>query len=377
MTADNSRVRSGYHPFWASAVPGGLFGLFFAGLYALLTWDAGMQIGFFVAIPLLSGGISGASGLLGGWLDGMLLRRGVASEPKRRVISFVIVAFVVFSLFLLFGQEMLPAGPVLPALAWGGIALGLGFGVVVSVADYRAYLVRTRMEALEKENRYLEEISRREAELADVSRSLILTEERSRMAQELHDSISQGLHGIGYGLQALRSRLQAGGTAEDVLQHLETTLRSTQAELRTVIDELQPSAVEEHGLGEACRLCGQWAQEYYPDTRVSLEIDYQGDLLPAQEAAAYRIVQEGLTNVGRHAGPCKAVIALKSCQNGTQLTIADDGRGIDASSAKGRGLRSMEARVRQTGGTHQLRSHAGQGTVIEAWWPHKGEDSDL
>ena len=266
--------------------------------------------------------------------------------------------------------------PILPVVAWGGPIIGILFGATVAIVDYRSWLVRSKMEALERENRYLAEIAKRDEELQEVSRSLILTEERSRMAQELHDSISQGLHGLGYGLQALESRIEQGAAVDDILRHLRQTLNSTQQELRTVIHELQPSAVEEHGLPKAFTLYGQWFQRHYSQHTLTMQVEYHGGLVPAQEAAAYRILQEALTNAGRHAGACAVQVQLIGGAEAVKLQIADDGCGLSdeakAGSKTGRGLRNMEDRVRQTGGRWQFASEAGHGTTITAVWPRQG-----
>lgn len=96
-------------------------------------------------------------------------------------------------------------------------------------------------------------------------------------------------------------------------------------------------------------------------------LDYNGTLLPDQEVALYRITQEALSNIQKHAGARKVEITLSSTPDETRLTIRDDGRGFEPNEKTGgNGLANMAARARQSGGRLAIMSRPGQGTTITA-----------
>ncbi|MCL6614305.1 MAG: hypothetical protein K6U03_06795, partial [Firmicutes bacterium] len=235
-----------------SVMLGGGFGLATVLTYSLLLSPTPLPFQWFVVIPLAAASISTLAGMTGILLD-WLLGPQLAEPGLRRLVIFVLVAFVVIGgagiLFISrFGRE------VKRQYFWGA-AVGSLLGAAVSYLDYRLGEMRRRMAALEKENRLLAEIAQKDRELQEAIRTLAIAEERNRMARELHDSISQGIHGIIYAIRSLYPHLPPDDRrAGEILAHLAKTAEATLDELRAMIMELKPSILNEHGLVEALRL---------------------------------------------------------------------------------------------------------------------------
>ena len=196
------------------------------------------------------------------------------------------------------------------------------------------------------------------------SRSRIVTgreEERRRLRRDLHDGVGPSLAAIVLKLNAVQSR--AGAERNALLAEAREEVRAAIAELRRLVDDLRPPAIDEVGLVGAIR---QRAAALSGD----LTIEVTGpDLMPplaaAVEVAAFRIASEAMTNVARHAGAtrCRVVIAV----NGSfELTVADNGHGTDRSSERGVGWTSMRERAAELGGSCTISSRPEGGVVVRA-----------
>lgn len=199
-------------------------------------------------------------------------------------------------------------------------------------------------------------------------------EERLRIRRDLHD-------GLGPTLAALN--LQAGGlqrliredpaTALEVAAELRQELREAVAETRRLVYGLRPPSLDELGLVGALHqiaedLKGTPGQGVrLPDIR--LEAPGLPVLPPALEVAAYRIVQEALSNAVKHAQATAVTVALWLEPGELGLLVKDDGRGIPQGYRAGIGLRSMRERAEELGGTFELKSEAGAGTWVRARLP--------
>ena len=244
-----------------------------------------------------------------------------------------------------------------------GAAAGITFGAIFALFNYRAETIRQRIQLLELENRHLADLASREELLREAARKLAVAEERNRMARELHDSISQGVHGIVYSLRSLRAVLADNPRGREILGHLEETAADTLKELRRLVMELTPSPLEDQDLEDALRLhCDLFARRQ--QLELELDLDYRGRLQPDQEVALYRITQEALTNVQKHAAADRVRVSLRDGAE-TILTIEDDGKGFVVETvAGGHGLHNMANRARQSGGVFEIRSRPGQGTTV-------------
>jgi signal transduction histidine kinase len=209
------------------------------------------------------------------------------------------------------------------------------------------------------------------ARLYERSRELTLAGERARIAHDLHDAVSQKLFSLRLTAKAaatLVDRDPARARAE--LTQVARLAAEAADELRTVVVELRPAALDEDGLVATLA-----SQVQVLDRAHSAGVVFDEDggvrtLPPAQEAAVLRIAQEALHNALRHAGARLVRVTLRGTESrGARLTVSDDGRGFDPDSVQraGRhlGLVSMRDRAQAVGGSLTLTSAPGRGTVIE------------
>ena len=352
--------------FLSNGTGGALFGVVFALLMLQFAPPPWHPVSFVVGLAVLLGMLSGMTGVMGTYLDPYLLSRGVRSEQGRQGITVllgtIINGAIVYSLGSVTG--LIRVSPFIERYAVMGGVIGLVFGIIYSIITHRNEVTRQRILLLEMQNRHLAELAQREELLQEASRNLAVAEERNRMARELHDSISQGVHGIVYSLRSLRSVLEGNPRGIDILGHLEDTAAETLRELRHLVVELSPSALEERGLVDALRLHSDlFGRRQRMD--VQLEMNYQGQLEPDQEMALYRILQEALTNVQRHAQAAGVRVSLKAEDERVTLVVEDNGKGFDPDQVTpGHGLGNMTSRARQSGGHLELDAVPGAGTRV-------------
>ena len=198
-----------------------------------------------------------------------------------------------------------------------------------------------------------------------------MLEERSRLARDLHDSVSQQLFSMTLTAQAARAQIEKNpGRAAVQLERIQETAAAALAEMRALIFQLRPPGLNEQGLVAALQ---QHAAALGRREGVSVNLTVNGEERYARgaEQAIYRIAQESLNNVVKHAGACNVSIVLDIQPDQLTLRVADDGRGFDPSTVKysadnGRnlGLTSMRERAAELGGTLELRSQPGRGTEV-------------
>jgi PAS domain S-box-containing protein len=194
--------------------------------------------------------------------------------------------------------------------------------------------------------------------------------ERSRLARELHDAVTQTLFSasiIAEVLPNLWDRNQAEGKKR--LQELRELTRGALAEMRTLLLELRPSTLVETELGDLLR---QLADATTGTARipVSVAVEGQQPLPPDVKIALYRIAQEALNNVARHSGAKEAVLTLRLGPKKVELRITDNGRGFEdkESSAQSLGLGIMHERAQAIGALLKIESQIGAGTKVTVTW---------
>jgi len=201
-------------------------------------------------------------------------------------------------------------------------------------------------------------------------------QERIRLAADLHDGPVQELTALSYGLERVDRRIQSQGpdAAVALLGEQKEHLTEVTRTLRNLLSELRPPAIDEHGLAGALKLHGD---AFARQARTSVDIDAQLDQRPAPEIETiiYRITQEALTNVAKHAQAGHVWVRLTADHDAVDLTIRDDGVGFDPVQA-GRllndghfGLAGMRERVELGGGHLELDSRPGHGTTIHVALP--------
>jgi signal transduction histidine kinase len=192
-------------------------------------------------------------------------------------------------------------------------------------------------------------------------------EERRRLRRDLHDGLGPVLTGVVLSLQAARNTARAGGDPDPLIEIAEERARQAIGDVRRVVNDLRPPALDDLGLAGALR--EEAARLRAAGTDVDVQVDGPDALrtLPAAvEVATYRIAMEALTNVARHARASRASLSIR-CDGGVHLEVRDDGDGFTGGHA-GVGLASMSERARELGGTCAV-STSPQGTIVQAFLP--------
>ena len=195
--------------------------------------------------------------------------------------------------------------------------------------------------------------------------------ERRRWARELHDETLQGLAGLRVRLAVAEARSDDAATGE-ALREAGEELAAEIGRLRTLITELRPAALDELGLTPALEsLVSSVAAT--SGLEIDLAVDPGDGRLPAEgETAVYRLVQEALTNVVKHAGAARCAIEVLREADAVVVRVRDDGRGIDEDALRDRagfGVTGMRERALLAGGTLVLRRGDGGGTELRARLP--------
>ncbi len=212
-------------------------------------------------------------------------------------------------------------------------------------------------------------------------------EERRRLRRDLHDGLGATLAALHLQAGAIRTLLQHDlAAAEAELHDLQTEIRVAVTEIRRLVYALRPPTLDELGLGEAIRQLaaqhersGTWAGTggtRGEGLRIVVDVPEQLPAVPAAvEVAAYRIVQEALTNVVRHAQACTCIVRL-TLTEGLQLDVVDDGAGLHADYHAGVGLHSMRERAAEVGGVCLLEPAPGRGTQVLVRLPLAQEEQN-
>ncbi len=219
------------------------------------------------------------------------------------------------------------------------------------------------------QRRRAEEANTRARELRllyEQAQELASLQERQRLARELHDSVSQTLYAIGLGTTTVQNALE--NDPEQVkasLEYVNTLVEAGLAEMRALIFELRPEFLETEGLVAAFSKQVDVLRARYKLT-VETHLDEEPALSLDKKEALYRVGQEALHNIVKHARASAVTIRLAERENEVTLEIGDNGRGFDPSGTfPGHlGLRSMRERIAKVGGTLALESTPGKGTSI-------------
>ena len=250
-------------------------------------------------------------------------------------------------------------------------------GVVITLVDVTT-LKRTEAALRESEARLERRITERTAERDELRRSLTLAEEmeRRRLARELHDEAGQRLTALALGLQALSDVVPPGSDADRRAAQLRSLADDLARELHALAVRLRPKALDDFGLEAALAAFAEtWSAQSgiavdvhaaIADERLSLEV----------ESAVYRIVQEALTNVGRHSAANRASVVVERRDGHVVAIVEDDGKGFDVSDVEEQGatpqgdgstmlgLLGVRERAALLGGSVEMESTSGKGTTL-------------
>ncbi|MBW8483577.1 sensor histidine kinase [Actinomadura parmotrematis] len=258
--------------------------------------------------------------------------------------------------------------PQLIPLVWHGEPVGrLMFGVTRAPDARLAGILARNLAELANATRLALDVQRSRERLLRARE-----EERRRLRRDLHDGLGPTLASLAMTVDAARITLKTDPAAVDpLLEHLRTTMGRTIGDIRELVYGLRPPALDDLGLTGAIRaLGGVVANGDGPLVDVQVEGDLD-DLPAATEVAAYRIVQEALTNVHRHARADRATVRL--LVNGDlHLSVGDDGIGLPERARSGVGMSSMRERAAELGGTCTVEPGPGGGTLVRARLPLNG-----
>lgn len=207
--------------------------------------------------------------------------------------------------------------------------------------------------------------------------ALAQEEERRRISRELHDGLGPSLASIGLRLRSCQSMmhnnpqqaaLDLGETADSLKGHVQ--------DIRALIHDLRPLALDQLGLTGAVK---QYAERFAQESGIGVSVNASGEvsLGPLAEVTIFRVVQESLNNVHKHADASQIEVTLQAKESGLEATVKDNGRGFDPSSAppgileSGMGLLSMRERAEMLGGSLSVGSSPGFGCEVLLYIPAK------
>jgi signal transduction histidine kinase len=298
-----------------------------------------------------------------------------ALDRRWRIAGFTATALIV-SASLSGGYPSSEAGHTAIYLVVAAVLIGLVLNSAtitnraVEQNRERGQMIQALAEANSALQASMAENAELHAQLVIRAREAGIVEERQRLAGEIHDTLAQGLVGIITQLQAAE---QTHSRPEESSRHLDlarTLARSSLTEARRSVRALRPEQLEQSTLAEAL---GGLVDEWSKQSGIPAELDVISRAMPAGadiEAAVFRITQEALTNVAKHAGATKVRVTLTYLEDSLLLDVVDNGVGISGTSPQdGYGLVGMQRRADRVGGRLTIESCPGSGATINLCVP--------
>jgi len=245
------------------------------------------------------------------------------------------------------------------------------FAIMTQVISFLVvgFFISVMVGWLRRQQDSLEEANAKLTNYAQTLEDLAVTKERSRIAQELHDTLSHTLSGLSVQLETMKAYWDVDPvTARKRLDKSLVAIRSGLEETRRILMALRAKPLEDLGLSEAIQ---QMAQEAATHASIALDLvvaDHLLSLSPNAEQCIFRVAQEAITNVVKHAKAKKLTVKLEFKENKVALMVQDDGIGFDindTSKDKHFGLTGMEERVEVAKGKLDIISQPGSGTTVQ------------
>jgi signal transduction histidine kinase len=259
----------------------------------------------------------------------------------------------------------------LPLAAWGGVPYAGVFVISFLRTTLYAlvgYVIIRLVRGQREQQIALSKANMRLAHYATTLEQLAVSRERNRLARDLHDTLAHTLSGVAVQLEAARSLWEADpDAARDMLQEALTATRNGLGEARSAIQSLRTAPLEDLGLALAIR---NLARSTAARANLALELQVPedvGEVAPVVEQAVYRIADEAMTNVARHAQARDMLVRLERRGDELRLWVSDDGRGFDAaqSAPEGHyGLQGMRERAEMIGAELEVTSRPDVGTSV-------------
>jgi len=219
---------------------------------------------------------------------------------------------------------------------------------------------------------------RLQARVQEQQNEMAVVAERNRIARDMHDGLVQYVYALG--LQLEHARDLVAEQPDAVAPVLTGSIQQTNhvlSEMRTFIYQLRPIIMKEKEIGQwVLDLCRQFQEATGIRVQAEVGAPAEEELSPAISIALFRIIQETLANIYKHAEATHATLSLDFVASGARLVIEDDGRGFDVDARparaiqQGHGLANIEERVRELGATLKVESAPGAGTRLEAVFPY-------
>jgi signal transduction histidine kinase len=236
-----------------------------------------------------------------------------------------------------------------------------------------AFFSGARLLRLERETlAHLQEVTAARQELKNLSAKLVATQENERksISRDLHDAVGQSMSAVQFELHDLAVVLRPyDPQLRERVDRIRELVESSLAVIRNMALLLRPSMLDDLGLAAAL----EWlAREIARPTGVRIHVRADGlpDELPDEhKTCVFRIAQEALNNVRKHANAHSVEIAVHATDSWLTITVQDDGRGFQSGRAGGLGLTGMQERVESLGGSIKIASGLGKGTLIEVTLP--------
>jgi PAS domain S-box-containing protein len=239
--------------------------------------------------------------------------------------------------------------------------------------------ITQRKQIEDEKTRLLKAIAQQREELRALAARLaeIQEIERQKLARELHDEIGQNLTALGFNLNFIQIQISTLATKPEMAGLIDAQLtdalalvEQTTDSIRKVMAELRPPVLDDYGLVDALEWYGRRFAKW-TELTVTVWVEVIEPRLPAAvENALFRIAQEALTNVAKHAQASRAIVSIRTSDQSISLSVADDGIGFEpeqAAQARGRpnlGLLIMKERAEAVGGYYRIVSQPGQGTQV-------------
>ena len=242
-------------------------------------------------------------------------------------------------------------------------------------------LIASELELLEEIGRQVAlgmERLRLQARVQDQQNEMAVVAERNRIARDMHDGLVQYVYALGLQLEHARDlALTEPGAVAPLLTGSIQQTNHVLTEMRTFVYQLRPILMKEKEIGQwVLDLCSQFQQATGIALQAEVGTPAGQELSPEISIALFRIIQEALANIYKHAHAAKASVSLDFSADGAKLVIEDDGRGFDVEARpepgieRGHGLTNIQERVRELGARLQLESAPGAGTRLEAVFPY-------
>ena len=199
--------------------------------------------------------------------------------------------------------------------------------------------------------------------------------ERKRIASELHDSVGQSITAIKFGMENAMREYQSilPQSGKLYLQGAIEKLRDTVDEVRKISMNLRPSMLDDLGLQATISWFTREYKSHFPAISVDAQVDIEeNDLSDARKVVIFRVIQESLNNIAKHAEASNVSVELLNRGDRLTLSVKDDGKGFSLDTVytgQGFGLSSMRERVKLTAGEFAIESTPGVGTLVHATWP--------